>query len=206
MKKRLSCILTILFLCILAQLSFANDNITEVKNIEQKSSEEIREQSKILYMGNQYELAKKNILSIPDTQKIAFDYYLIGLTTKDTREAIKAYESAIALDEKFYQAYFNIANLYFSIQNYEKAVDNYKLAVKHNKDFAYGHYNLGCTYLVLEEYNNARKSFEKAIKINPKEPDYYHNLGFSYKKLGNKKRADKAISLYNELMKERVSD
>ncbi|MBR6647734.1 MAG: hypothetical protein IKL09_09510, partial [Clostridia bacterium] len=67
---------------------------------------------------NQYELAQKNILSIPDTQKIAFDYYLIGLTTKDTREAIKAYENAIALDEKFAET-FSIQSISLELEGEE---------------------------------------------------------------------------------------
>ena len=70
----------------------------------------------------------------------------------------------------------------------------------------YAYYNLGCVYLTKNDYNNARKSFESAIKINPKEPDYYYNLGYTYKKLNNIKRANKAIALYNELIKQRTEN
>ncbi len=166
--------------------------------------DEIREQAKILYIGNQPQTAQKHINSIPEENRNAFDYYLIGLTEKDSTKAIKSYQKATKIDETFYQAYYNMAEQYFQVQNYDKAIENYKLAVKYNKKFDYGYYNLGCAYISKNDYNNARKSFEAAIKINPKEPDYYYNLGYTYKKLNNFKRANKAITLYNELMKQRT--
>ena len=167
------------------------------------TNDEIREQAKILYMSNNPQEAQKRILLIPENQRTAADYFIIGNSQSDLKQAIKYYEQAIKIDENFYQAYFNIGNLYLSVQNYEKAIHYFKQSIKHNKEFAYGYYNLGCAYLKINEYNQARKSFESAIKLKPEEPDYYYNLGYTYKKMENLKRADKAIKLYNELIKKR---
>lgn len=167
------------------------------------TNEEIREQAKILYIGNQIEKSQAHILTIPENERNANDYFIIGLTTKEPKTAIKAYEKAITLDKKYYQAYYNIGTLYLNLQNYEKSIHYFKESTTANKNFAHGYYNLGCTYLKTKDYNLARKSFESAIKINPEEPDYYFNLGFAYKKIGNQKRAEKAITLYNELIKKR---
>lgn len=197
--------LKIIFL-FLTSILLINPTLAQTSNNDLTNYENIREQAKILYIGNQHDQAQKHINTIPDKEKQPFDYYLIGLTSKDYKFAIKAYEQAIALDEKYYQAYFNLAEVYFNLQNFDKAIENYKLAIKYKKDFAYAHYNLGCVYLETKDYNNARKSFESAIKINPKEPDYYYNLGYTYKKMNNEKRATKALSLYNELIKERTAN
>lgn len=198
MKKQIKYLLAILVVLLLSQITFAE--------VQKNTAEDIRDQAKILYMGNKIIEAQKHILTIPDEERNSFDYFLMGLTEKTPEEAIKAYEKSISLDEKYYQTYFNIASLYFNEQNYEKAIQYYKLAIKHNKKFDYGYYNLGCSYLKIEDYNNARKSFESAIKINPKEPDYYFNLGYTHKKMNNTKRADKALNLYNELMSQRNSN
>lgn len=195
-------IITILTTIFLTIPTYATTS-PQTNNETQTNHEDIREQAKLLYMGNQLDAAQKHILKIPENEKNAFDYFLIGLTEKDTKNAIKAYEKSISLDEKFYQSYFNIATLYHDKQNYEKAIEYYKLAIKANKKNAYSYFNLGCAYLEAQNYNDARKSFESAIKINPQEADYYYNLGYTYKKLNNKKRADKAIELYNELIKKR---
>lgn len=167
------------------------------------TNDEIREQAKLLYMGHQNEEAQKRILLIPIEQRTAGDYFIVGNTEKDIKLAIKAYEQAIKLDDKFYQAYYNIGSLYLSVQNYDKAIEYFKSSIKHNKEFAYGYYNLGCAYLKKEQFNSARKCFESAIKLKPEEPDYYYNLGYTYKKMNNLKRSEKAINLYNELIKKR---
>lgn len=205
MNNAIKLILFIFVISFLAMPAFcAKDNKNE-SNINIIRNEEIREQAKILYMGNRLSEAQNHIMSIPEEQRSAYDYYLIGLTSnKYGDEGISAYKKAISLDEDFYQAYYNIANIYYEREDYVQAVNYYRLAVKKNDKFAYGYFNLGCTYLKLQDYNQARKSFESAIKINSQEPDYYYNLGYTYKKMGNQKRADKAIKLYNELMKARL--
>lgn len=170
------------------------------------SNEDIREQAKILYLGDKMEEAQRRILEIPQNERNAADYFLIGNTLEDKKLAIQAYEKAIGLDKTFYQAYYNLGQIYLGVDNYEKAIEYFKSSVKYNKDFAYGYYNLGCTYLKTEQYSKAKNAFENAIRLNPKEPDFYYNLAYAYKKTENLKRADKAINLYNELMKKRSAD
>lgn len=205
MKITIKLILLIFVITFLTMPAFCvNENKKEI-SINDIKNEEIREQAKILYMGNQISKAQTHIMTIPEEQRNAFDYYLIGLTSDKTGdEGLWAYKKAINLDENYYQAYYNIANIYYEREDYAQAANYYRLAVKKNDKFAYGHFNLGCTYLKLQDYNQARKSFESAIKLNSQEPDYYYNLGYTYKKMGNQKRADKAIKLYNELMKARL--
>lgn len=163
----------------------------------------IRDEAKILYMAGKIPEAQKKIAEILPEQRSAFDYFLIGNMLSDEQLKVKAYEKAIALDDKYYQAYYNLGDYYFEIKEYDKAIDYLEKAINAKKDFHYGYYNLGCVYLKLKNYNKARKAFSNAIKYNPQEPDYYYNLGYVYKQLGSTKRADKAIALYNELIKQR---
>lgn len=188
------------FLKAILILAIFNTLISPARSL---TNEDLREQAKILFLGNKLETANETILKIPESERNAEDYFIIGTTSTDPKTSIKAYEQAILKDKTFYQAYYNIGDIYLKSKNYEKAVEYLKKTIEAKKDFAYGYYNLGCAYLKLEEYDLARKSFEKAIKISPEEADYYYNLGYTHKKMGNTKRADKAINLYNELIKKR---
>lgn len=167
------------------------------------TNDEIREQAKILYIGSKPQEAQSRILEIPINERIAADYFLIGNTVTDKKVAIQAYEKSINLDEKFYQSYYNLGLIYLGVENYQKAEEYLKSSVKYNKKFAYGHYNLGCIYLKKEQYHKAKSAFEESIRLKPDEADFYYNLGYTYKKLENPKRAEKAVNLYNELIKKR---
>lgn len=177
--------------------------ITICPNTYAKDYDEIRNQAKVLYLGNHKTEAQQRILTIPEADRTASDYFLIGNTTTELKAAIKAYENAIKADENFYQAYYNIGCRYADIQNYNKAIFYFRETIKIEKDFSAGHYNLGYSYLKTGQYNLARKSLEDAIKLNPEEPDYYYNLAYIYKKLNNTKRAEKALKLYNTLIEKR---
>ena len=174
-----------------------------IPNAFSATNEEIREQAKLLYLGQKPLEAREHILLIPADQRTAEDYFFMGLTGQKALQITKPYENAIEKNQKFYQAYYNLGDYYYKDKNYERAIYYYKQAVKYNKKFDYGYYNLGCVYLEKGQFNDARKSFEKAIEIQPEEPDYYYNLGYAYNKLNNPKRAEKAVKLYNELMQKR---
>ena len=168
-----------------------------------ETNEELREQAKVLYLGQNTKEARARILLIPQEQRTADDYYILGLTAEKPLQLTKSYENAIEKKQTFYQAYYNLGTHYFGLNDFEKAIYYFKQSVKYNKNFDYGYYNLGCAYLQTEQFSQARKSFENAIKIQPEEPDYYYNLGYTYKKLNNPKREEKAINLYNDLIKRR---
>lgn len=168
------------------------------------------QQAIALYNDNNLINAMKVLMNIPETDKTASDWLLMGNILQDEdkmSEAVFMFKRAILVDKNFYKPYYNLANIYLDEERVIMALDNYKMAVKLKPDFTYGYYNMGCAYLRLGNYKKARRYFIKAISVaseNPDKkeisPDFYYNLAFCYNKLNNSKKAQEALSIYNKLI------
>ena len=168
------------------------------------------QQAVALYNDNNIINAAKVLMSIPEADKTAQDWLLMGNVLQDENKISEAqfmFKRAILVDKKFYKPYYNLANIYLDEERVVMALDNYKIAVKLKPDFIYGYYNIGCAYLRLGEYKKARKYFVKAIygaseipdktEINP---DFYNYFAFCYNKLNNPKKAKEALAIYDKLI------
>lgn len=168
------------------------------------------QQAVALYNDNNLVNAAKVLISIPEADKTAQDWLLMGNILQDEdkmSEAVFMFKRAILVDKNFYKPYYNLANIYLDEERVIMALDNYKIVVKLKPDFAYGYYNMGCAYLRLGNYKKARRAFIKAIFVaseNPDKkeisPDFYYNLAFCYNKLNNPKKAKEAIAIYDKLI------
>lgn len=168
------------------------------------------QQAVALYNDNNILNAMKVLISIPEADKTAQDWLLMGNILQDENKISEAefmFKRAILVDKNFYKPYYNLANIYLDEERVVMALDNYKIAVKLKPDFVYGYYNMGCAYLRLGEYKKARKYFVKTISVaseNPDKteisPDFYYNLAFCYKKLNNTKKAKEALAIYDKLI------
>lgn len=168
------------------------------------------QQAVALYNDNNLVNAAKVLISIPEADKTAQDWLLMGNILQDEdkmSEAVFMFKRAILVDKNFYKPYYNLANIYLDEERVIMALDNYKIVVKLKPDFAYGYYNMGCAYLRLGNYKKARRAFVKAISVtseNPDKkeisPDFYYNLAFCYNKLNNPKKAKEAIAIYDKLI------
>lgn len=168
------------------------------------------QQAVALYNDNNIINAAKVLMSIPEADKTAQDWLLMGNILQDENKMSEAqfmFKRAILVDKKFYKPYYNLANIYLDEERVVMALDNYKIAVKLKPDFIYGYYNIGCAYLRLGEYKKARKYFVKAISVASEKPekteinpDFYYNLAFCYNKLNNPKKAKEALAIYDKLI------
>ena len=168
------------------------------------------QQAVALYNDNNLVNAAKVLISIPEADKTAQDWLLMGNILQDEdkmSEAVFMFKRAILVDKNFYKPYYNLANIYLDEERVIMALDNYKIVVKLKPDFAYGYYNMGCAYLRLGNYKKARRAFVKEISVaseNPDKkeisPDFYYNLAFCYNKLNNPKKAKEAIAIYDKLI------
>ena len=168
------------------------------------------QQAVALYNDNNLVNAAKVLISIPEVDKTAQDWLLMGNILQDEdkmSEAVFMFKRAILVDKNFYKPYYNLANIYLDEERVIMALDNYKIVVKLKPDFAYGYYNMGCAYLRLGNDKKARRAFVKAISVaseNPDKkeisPDFYYNLAFCYNKLNNPKKAKEAIAIYDKLI------
>ncbi len=114
--------------------------------------------------------------------------YILGNTLKiqdKNEEAIIAYKKSVSLNNKFSEAYNNLANVQKKIGNSNDALLNYKYAIKTKEDNFEAYYNLANLLKTLKNYDEANKNYKKVIELNPSFSDAYNNIGTIYSILGN---------------------
>lgn len=155
------------------------------------------------YNDNNIDGALDILKTIPENEKTAEDWLLMGnlLQDKNQRaEAIFMFKRSILVDKNYYKPYFNLANMYLDEERPLMSIDNYKIVIRLKHDFPYAYYNMGCAYLKLGEYSKAKKYFSKAVELKNTEPDFQYNLAYCYKKLNKLKLANRHLEFYNKLM------
>ena len=166
-------------------------------------ADDINETIKVLYAENNIKEAFNALLSIPEEERTAQNWLLMGNIMQDEGkldEAVFMYKSAIAKNNKDYKAHYNLGNVYLEQDKPNLAITEFKKATKYKPDFAYGYYNLGCAYLKINKPRAAKWEFYKTIDINNQIPDFHYNLAYTFKKLNNQKQAKTYLDIYNKLI------
>jgi tetratricopeptide (TPR) repeat protein len=164
---------------------------------------ELSAQANVLYAQNSIDKAFDLLVIIPDEERTAQDYLLMGNILQDkgkNDEAAFMYESAILENPKYYKAYYNLGLIRLQEEKPNMAIAEFKKAIKLAPEFSYAYYNLGCAYLKLGENGKARTEFLRAIAIKNTVPEYHYNLAYAYKKLKNDKKAALYLGYYNKLV------
>ena len=166
------------------------------------ASSELSQQATAFYSDNNFQKTLELLLQINEHERSAQDWLLLGnlLDEKGEKQnAIFMYQKAIFADEKYYKAYYNLANHYLADEKYNFAIENYKLALKYNKENPYIHYNLACAYIKIAELKKAKSELIKAVTLNKNIPEIHYNLAYVYKSLGKDKVAQDYLDNYNKL-------
>ena len=161
------------------------------------------QQAIVYYNDNNVEQAIKILESIPENDKNAEDWLLMGNLLQDKDkipEAVFMFKRAILVDKNYYKPYYNLANIYLEEDRPLMAIDNYKKVTKLKPDFAYAYYNIGCAYLKLGDYKKAKKYFVKAVELKNTEADFQYNLAYCYKMLNKNKLANRHLEYYNKII------
>jgi adenylate cyclase len=125
----------------------------------------------------------------------AYDHYLRGrsfmysMSRRDYEHAIRMYQQAIELDDKYALAYAGMADAYSHLYRYADATaenlanaeEASKRAVELDPDSAEAHASRGLSLFINERYEEARDEFQEAFRLNPKlwEAHYYSGLANS---------------------------
>ena len=182
---------------LIAIFAFSFNSCFSVQTFDDKKKEIIA-----LYNSNSLDEAYQMISAVPEDERDAELWFLLGNLTQDFNNDVNAaffLQKATILDPKFDKAHYNLANIYLKEKKYNSAINEYKLAIKYKKDFPYYYYNLGCAYLGQKDYKSARAEFQKAIKLKSDDASFYYNLAFSENKLNKKIEAQKSLDMYNKL-------
>lgn len=154
---------------------------------------------------------RRSIQNVATANAGAYDYYLRGrsymftMTERDYRHAIKMFQKAIELDDKYALAYAGIADAYSYMfryadarkENAEHAMDFAAKAVEMDPDSAEARASLGLAFFINERYEEAEKEFKLAIELNPNLFEAWYYAGLAYSSQGN---FDKAAEMYKKAM------
>ena len=196
----------LLILCLLFAVSGADaislKSDVQNKFVQSEQYQSVSEQANVYYAQNDIKQAQELFLSIPETERSAQNWLLLGNILQDqgkTSEAEFMYNKAIQIDDKFYKAYYNLGNIYFNDGKPNLAVEQFKKVIKLKPEYAYGHYNLACAYIRLGSYTKAKYELYTAIDLKNTVPEFHYNLAYVLKMQNKEKEAKRYLEYYNKL-------
>jgi tetratricopeptide (TPR) repeat protein len=101
----------------------------------------------------------------PDTSYLKLGNCLINLGLFE--KGMQQFENAIAINPRYYSAYFNLAAAAYENEEMEKSAQYYSLATQLNAKDDRAFYGLAAAQFVLEKLADCEKNCLKALEINP---------------------------------------
>ncbi len=114
-------------------------------------------------------------------------------------EAIEALEFVLAINENIDYAYQDLAEMYFSIEKYDKALDILKDFENHFTPDEEIYFLRGQCYEGKDDIKMARYNYKKACHVNPSYAEAFYKLGEAYKHDDKWEQSYKAFSKAAEL-------
>ena len=140
---------------------------------------------------------RRSIQFVATSDAKAYDHYLRGrsfmysMSRRDYEHAIRMYQQAIELDDKYALAYAGMADAYSHLYRYADATTENlasaeqasKRAVELDPDSAEAHASRGLSLFINDRHDEAQDEFLEAFRLNPKlwEAHYYSGLANSSK-------------------------
>ncbi|CAD1810683.1 TPR repeat family protein [Candida parapsilosis] len=115
--------------------------------------------------------------------------------TREPDEAIRCFNKAIKLNDKFTYAHTLKGHEYFANDNYEMAMESFRVSLLLDPRHFNALYGIGMIYMNLGEYHKADYHFRKAISINPINIILICCVGMVLEKLNKKPMALKQYEL-----------
>ena len=110
-------------------------------------------------------------------------------------DAIAAYEQAIQIQPKYYEAWYAKASLLYQLQRYEEALVAYEKIIQLQPEEAHAWFVRGWILGELQRYDTAIDSYDKAIEIDKTLDEAWFYRG---KTLEKWKRYEDAIASYDQ--------
>ena len=95
---------------------------------------------------------------------------------KDFKSAENYYLKAINLNSEFFQAHYNLGNIYKNSGKLNEAIVHFKRSIEIRSDYINAYYNLGNTLKMLGELDEAEKNFDKVLELKPNLDEAKENL------------------------------
>lgn len=117
-----------------------------------------------------------------------FAWYNLGLEYKkqaDFSEALRAFDFAILINEKFLSAYWKKARVLEKIEQYQEAIKVYEESLQYDDTPSYTHLKIGRCYKKLDEPLKALTSFYNAIYDDPQMDKAWAEAAYTYAEMEN---------------------
>jgi tetratricopeptide (TPR) repeat protein len=108
-------------------------------------------------------------------------------------EAVNYFRKAVEEDPKYEMAYYNMAQAYMNIRNYDEALKAIRQCLKYYPDYNRGLNLMGMAYLNKNNFENALQVFTRNMKLNPKYVASYYYAGLIYAQNNDLKTAEKYL-------------
>lgn len=118
---------------------------------------------------------------------------------RETDEAIRCFNKALAIDDCFTYAYTLKGHEYFGNDNYEQALECFRRSLHNDPRHYNALYGIGMVYINLGEYQKADYHFRKAVAINPINVILICCVGMVFERLGKKTAALRQYELAHKL-------
>lgn len=138
---------------------------------------------KLCYLAHELQSINKNA---PQTWVAIGNLFSL---TREPDEAIKCFQRATQLDQKFPYAYTLQGHEYVSNDAYENALESFRSALILDPRHYNALYGIGMVYLKLGNFNRAEFHFRKAVDINPVNVILLCCVGMMLEKIGKKELA-----------------
>ena len=121
----------------------------------------------------------------------------------DLKNAINAFEMALAVDEDYVNAFFNLGDIYLTLSMKNKDKNAIQISLSYfikvielepNNWEALN--NLGALYLELGDKRKTKEAWEKTLEINPKSTRTHYFLGILYLSEGKLKESLDHLTQY----------
>lgn len=122
---------------------------------------------------------EKSMMARPlTTNPIAFESFIKAIVESKKQNpnenlVLGLFKEAIAKDENFWEAYYNLGILYFNKKQYDQALNQFNTIISSLPEFDKPYYSRGLIYEKLKNHDLALKDFKKVIEINPDDPTAY---------------------------------
>lgn len=127
-----------------------------------------------------FERISLNILAFYFIPIFILFIYLNIAHTRNFKDPITFYRSAILSTPNSFFVQRGIANVYHRMKDYNKAENHYRKSLELNPTSIETLVNLGINFKLKGELDSAEYYFLRAIKINPDNPKSHNNLGNLY--------------------------
>jgi Ca-activated chloride channel homolog len=121
-------------------------------------------------------------LSAQNAKKLLREGNNAYLGKQDYKKAEEMYKRALAADNKYGKASYNLGAAYYKQGKFDESAAQFEgvKSFTNNKDtVAKGLHNQGTAYLKAKKYDDAVKTLKSALKNNPNDEDTRYNLAYA---------------------------